>query len=161
MLEPPDELLEDLQSALPPEQPVSVPRPGSNSSRSGSRQSGVNGAASPHDHLADLHLSDEPERASVTSSVSVYCIVIRMSSVIHTRTHTHYFKICAIYIRSHGCMCTQGRGVYMCNCVVFLPTVDCCSLLWQQARSRWWRCKYTVYHAILTVVLEQISIIPQ
>ncbi len=70
MLEPPDELLEDLQAALPPEQPAMVPRPPSNNSRSGSRQ-GVNGAMSPLDHLSDLHLSDEPERASITSSVSV------------------------------------------------------------------------------------------
>lgn len=71
MLEPPDELLEDLQAALPPEQPAYAPRPASNSSRSGSRQSGNNGAVSPLDHLSDLHLSDEPERASVTSSVSI------------------------------------------------------------------------------------------
>lgn len=75
MLEPPDELLEDLQAALPPEQPVSAPRPGSSSSRSSSRQTGVNGAVSPHDHLSDLHLSDEPERASITSSVSMFVSV--------------------------------------------------------------------------------------
>ena len=75
MLEPPDELLEDLQAALPPEHPATVPRPPSSNSRSGSRQ-GVNGAMSPlHDHLSELHLSDEPERASITSSVSIVCVV--------------------------------------------------------------------------------------
>ena len=71
MIEPPDDLLEDLQSALPPEQPVTAPRPPSASSGSSARQE-VNGAVSPlHDHLSDLHLSDEPARASISSTVSV------------------------------------------------------------------------------------------
>lgn len=70
MIEPPDDLLEDLQAALPPEEPVTVPRPSSGGS---GRGRDINGSMSPlHDHLDQLHINDEPVRASVASTVS-YC----------------------------------------------------------------------------------------
>ena len=75
MIEPPDDLLEDLQAALPPEQPVTVPRPPS--SGGSGRDRDINGSMSPlHDHLDQLHINDEPIRASVASTVSLtHCVL--------------------------------------------------------------------------------------
>ena len=81
MINPPDDLLADLQSALPPEQQAQSPLPAAamSSGPSHSSNSGppmpVNGHTSPpHDHLYDHTehpgVSVQPERASVASTVS-------------------------------------------------------------------------------------------
>ena len=60
MLNPPDDLLEDLQSALPPEQQVPTPTPGGNR---------ANGHL--NDHFYDRADHEIPERASVASTSTV------------------------------------------------------------------------------------------
>lgn len=59
MINPPDELLADLQSALPPEQQVTNPPPSSAGSQ-------ANGHAYMDDHFYDHTSHAPPERASVT-----------------------------------------------------------------------------------------------
>lgn len=64
MINPPDDLLEDLQSALPPELQVPTPEPPRPSS----------GQANGHDHLDhyyDRTSHEGPERASVASTSTV------------------------------------------------------------------------------------------
>lgn len=74
MINPPDDLLEDLQAALPPEQPVLVPRPTSTTSGGSGKNQDRNKSMSPlHDHLDQLSFSDEPARASASSNVSWWC----------------------------------------------------------------------------------------
>lgn len=79
MINPPDDLLADLQSALPPEQQTQSPLPtvaaGSGSTSYSNGAPSVNGHTSPpHDHLYDHTehpgMSVPPERASVASTVS-------------------------------------------------------------------------------------------
>ena len=87
MINPPDELLADLQSALPPEQQGQSPLPASSvaMTSSGSSHFGSNGGppfnvnghtSPPHDHLYDhtehpgVDVNAQPERASVASTVS-------------------------------------------------------------------------------------------
>lgn len=66
MINPPDDLLEDLQSALPPELQVPTPEPGGK----------ANGQAH-FDHLYDRTSHIEPERGSVASNtVSVVLLVL-------------------------------------------------------------------------------------
>lgn len=67
MINPPDELLEDLQSALPPEQAVTVPRPSSTSS------SQANGHANLDDHFYD-HASHESSNNSTVRMATVLCM---------------------------------------------------------------------------------------
>lgn len=79
MINPPDELLADLQSALPPEQQVTSPPEDApaGSSAMGHSNGGppFNGHTSPpHDHLYDHTehpgLNTQAERASIASTVS-------------------------------------------------------------------------------------------
>ena len=60
MINPPDELLADLQTALPPEKPVDVPRP----------LSGQNGQADMEDNLYDRPEDIMMDRESMTNAVS-------------------------------------------------------------------------------------------
>ena len=92
MINPPDDLLEDLQSALPPEQQAYSPLQGVTSSgRSSSRSNGrpvdVNGFTSPpHDHLYDrtehpgVDVRLQQERESMASTVSqkqsMVCVLV-------------------------------------------------------------------------------------
>jgi len=116
MIEPPDDLLEDLQAALPPEQPVTNPRPPSNnsgrySSNSSGRQ-GVNGSmGSIHDHLQDMHLSDEPSRGSVSSTVSDSVFVYQLQPLL---AHSRARVIVGLYI--HTC----AYRLFNCICLVVL-----------------------------------------
>ena len=83
MINPPDELLADLQSALPPEQQAPSPLPSaggtappvSSEPRASNGGPPVNGHVSPpHDHLYDrtehAGMNVPPERASIASTVS-------------------------------------------------------------------------------------------
>ena len=67
MINPPDELLADLQSALPPEQQVTSPPPTSAAS-----DHRANGHAQFDDHFYDRTSHDDPTRASVTSAGTVW-----------------------------------------------------------------------------------------
>lgn len=63
MINPPDDLLADLQSALPPEQQVTSPPSG---------EGRANGHAHlDEDHFYDRTMHDNPERASVASTSTV------------------------------------------------------------------------------------------
>lgn len=66
MINPPDDLLADLQSALPPEQQVTSPPP---TSASGHKSNGH--AHFDQEHFYDRTSHDPPARASVTSAGTV------------------------------------------------------------------------------------------
>ena len=80
MINPPDDLLADLQSALPPEQQTQSPLPSANGAAlsASSELSHSNGGppVNGHDHLYDrtehsgMNVHVPPERASVASTVS-------------------------------------------------------------------------------------------
>ena len=68
MINPPDDLLADLQSALPPEQQVTCPAP---TSPSGSGHKSNGQAHLDQDHFYDRTSHEGPARGSVTSTGAV------------------------------------------------------------------------------------------